>query len=126
MNNIEFIKAKLNHLFAKFPYLTIRYQYAAKDQVHIIEVLPLSEFENNSKYQAEEAELTYEFDNTFFPESLLFVSENSLTKITEPGFEHKPNKVSASFPTNSEKSLLIKVVNSKISKPKQRQIQIRN
>lgn len=88
MKSDNFLKDKLQAIFIKFPLLSIRYQYTVKDQTYIVEILPLAEFENNKEYQKEEAELTFDFDNLFFPESVMFVSENSLTKIIEPEFRH--------------------------------------
>jgi hypothetical protein len=86
-----FLKDKLQAIYIKFPFLSIRYQYDKNDQTHMVEILPLAEFENNKEYQKEEAELTFDFDNLFFPESLMFVSGNSLTKITETEFEINPS-----------------------------------
>lgn len=115
MKSIQFIKDRLIKLFAKFPFLTIRYKYISEDQTHVVEVLPFFEFENNTDYQAEEGEVTFEFDNAFFPESLLFVSENSLTKMIDPDFELKSDILTASFEINNEISIPINVGETKIS-----------
>lgn len=91
MTSKEYIINKLENIFSNFPFLSFRYQYAEFEQMHIVEVTPLDDFENNSKYQENEAQLTYEFDNLFFPESLMFISDDSLTKITKVDFELKPD-----------------------------------
>jgi len=54
------------------------------NETHIIEVLPLTVYENNNSYKEAEGDLTFEFDKIFFPEDIMFVSENSLTRITKP------------------------------------------
>jgi hypothetical protein len=55
--------------------------------MHIVEVLPLCEYKDNIKYLEIESDLTFEFDNKFFPEAVLFVSADSLTKVLEPEIE---------------------------------------
>jgi hypothetical protein len=91
MKSKEFIKNKLEQLSKEFQEISIRYQFDKRDLTHIIEIKPLKEFNDNSSYQEKEAEITYEFEQLFFPETILFISENSLTKITEPELEYNMN-----------------------------------
>lgn len=84
MKSKTFLKEKLKKLSLSFPFISFKYEYNSYSNTHIIEVLPYKEYENNEKYLDEEAELTYEFDNAFFPESVMFVSENSLIRVNNP------------------------------------------
>lgn len=84
MESKNFLKSKLGELHSKFPNLSIKYQYDAYTQNHIVEIIPLDEFEKNEDYIAFESDLCFEFDNRFFPEVVMFVSEESLTRVQVP------------------------------------------
>lgn len=84
MSTKEYIKEKLEALSKVFPQLTFFYKYDEVDETHVVEVLPLSEYDNNKEYKEAEADLTFDFDRSFFPETAMFVSEESLTRVTEP------------------------------------------
>ena len=43
-------------------------------------------YQSNNDYVQLEADFMFDFENRFFPETILFVSEDSLTKITEPEY----------------------------------------
>ncbi|MBA7553273.1 hypothetical protein ES705_45863 [subsurface metagenome] len=91
MNAQEYINSKLNSLIKLFPELTFKYKYDKVKLIHIIEVEPLSEFKNNKEYLISEADFVYEFDNTYTPETILFVSEESLTRVNQPDIIIKSN-----------------------------------
>ena len=91
MKSKDFLISKIKWLNNCFPQLSIKYQFDESDNTHLIEVMPLLDFENNSEYQNAEAELTFEFEQLFFPETVLFISKNSLTKITASEFEIGPS-----------------------------------
>ncbi|MCK9417587.1 hypothetical protein M0Q97_13175 [Candidatus Dojkabacteria bacterium] len=74
----NFIEEKIKMLKNKYPDMSFRYGY--QDFNHIIDVLPLSEYESNGNYINDEIDIVLEFDNNF-SETILFVSENSLTKL---------------------------------------------
>lgn len=79
-----------NHLFELrniFPELSFKYKYNPDTSTHIVYVRPLDYFRKNQDYIKYEAEFSYEFDNIFFPEIILFVSEDSLIQISNPKFE---------------------------------------
>ena len=97
MKSKDFLKQKLNELHERFKNLSIKYQYNAYSNMHIVEVLPLSEYKKNECYLDMESDLSYEFDNKFFPESVLFVSSDSLTKISDPEFTIYPETTKESF-----------------------------
>lgn len=103
MESKNYLKAKLGELHSKFSNLSIKYQYDPYTQNHIVEVKPLSEFETNDEYAKHESELSHEFDNKFFPESVMFVSEDSLSCVKYPELVLYPvlakSFVNISYPT---------------------------
>ena len=84
MNSQEFIINKLNNFIILFPKLIFKYKYDKIKLIHIIDVSPLEEFNTNEEYLITEANLVYEFDNKYIPETILFISDESLTKIEKP------------------------------------------
>lgn len=92
MTSKEFIINKLNELVEIFPGITFKYKYDNVEKTHMIEVSPLAEFKN-IEYMIAEADLVFEFENNFIPETLLFVSEDSLTKVNRPDLVIKSNNL---------------------------------
>jgi hypothetical protein len=86
MDSKIYIKNKLNEISEIFPELIFRYQFDKSSMTHIIEVKPLESYQSNEAYVQCEADFMFDFENKFFPETILFVSEDSLTQITEPEF----------------------------------------
>ena len=86
MNPKEFIKNRLNELRNIFPELSFKYKYNPNTSTHIVDVRPLDCYQKNQDYIKYEAEFGFEFDNIFYPETILFVSEDSLTQISNPEF----------------------------------------
>jgi hypothetical protein len=86
MNSKEYIKAGLQKLLKHYPQFTFFYQFDEKENLHMVQVDPKYEFESNIAYQNDEADLTFDFDNTFFPESIVFICENSLIRVDSPEF----------------------------------------
>jgi len=86
MKTKEYIRKKLNEISDIFPELIFRYQFNENTETHIIEVKPFETYQTIGEYIKYEAELIYDFENEFFPETILFVSEDSLTQITDPEF----------------------------------------
>lgn len=90
MNSKSYLKEKLVEIQNRFKELSIRYQFEEESLMHIVEVLPLDSFKENNEYINMESDLTFDFDNLFYPESVMFISEDSLTKITTPEYELMP------------------------------------
>lgn len=88
MNSKQYIYNKLKELHSQFPSLAIKYKHDSYTQMHIVDIMPLSEYENNKEFMRFETEIGYEFDNMFFPESVMFISSNSLTQITNPELQY--------------------------------------
>jgi hypothetical protein len=86
MNSKEYIKIKLQELLKLYPQLTFFYQFDENVNLHQVLVEPKIEFESNDAFQSDEADFTFKFDNLFFPESIVFISEDSLIKIDSPEF----------------------------------------
>jgi len=94
MNPKEFIKARLNELRNIFPELSFKYKSNPNTSTHIVDVRPLDCYNENPDYIKYEADFGFEFDNIFYPETILFVSEDSLTQITNPEFVFNANQFS--------------------------------
>ena len=77
----QFIDKKIEYLKSKFKDIIIKYQYKDNSETHIIHILPLSLYEKNIEYIMEEEEIENEFFNLYPNEEILFISEDSLTKI---------------------------------------------
>ncbi|MBW8331172.1 MAG: hypothetical protein K0M40_04050 [Prolixibacteraceae bacterium] len=86
MNSKEYIKTKLQELLKLYPQITFYYQFDEINNLHIVQVDPKNEFDSNFAFRNDEAELMFDFDNTFFPESILFICENSLISVDSPEF----------------------------------------
>jgi hypothetical protein len=86
MKSKEYIKNKLQELKDTFFNISFRYQFEENTQTHIVEVLPLEYYDKNLNYIKAEARLIIDFEKTFDSESILFVSEDSLTKVVNPEF----------------------------------------
>ncbi len=87
MKSIDFMRKKLNDLVKRFPNLKVAYQFDWISDMHIVEVMPKDLFENSNKYKLIESEISFEFDNKYFTENLLFVSEGSLNRVETSTFE---------------------------------------
>ncbi len=86
MKSKEYIKAGLIDLLKRYPQLTFFYQFDERANLHQVHVEPQNEFKSNQAFRHEEADFIYEFDNLFFPESIVFISEDSLIKISSPEY----------------------------------------
>lgn len=85
MNPKEFIKNRLNELRNIFPELSFKYKFNSNTSTHIVDVRPLECYKENEDYIKYEADFAFEFDNKFYPETILFVSKDSLTQILQVG-----------------------------------------
>ena len=94
MNPKDFIKARLNELRNIFPELSFKYKFNPNTSTHIVDVRPLDCYKENPDYIKYEADFGFEFDNRFYPETILFVSEDSLTQINNPEFVFNANQFS--------------------------------
>lgn len=86
MNPKDFIKNRLRKIYETVKSINIKYEYRENEDTHLIEVTPLSEFNDNSKYIEMERDLLFDFNDLYFPSTILFVSDNSLNKVISPEF----------------------------------------
>ena len=84
MKSKDYLLDHLNNLVTKFPGISISYQFLKDINTHLVEVSPLSEYNENLDYKNAEADICYEFDETYTEETLLFVSEDSINRVTVP------------------------------------------
>lgn len=82
----EFIKIRLREIYETVKSISIKYEFREQENTHLIEITPLSEFNDNSQYIELERDFLYEFNDQYFPATILFVSEDSLNKVTVPEF----------------------------------------
>ena len=82
----EFITEELKKLHSKFSSSNIRYEYNVYTNTHIIEITPI-EFYKNETYMASELELEDLFSSEYPKENIIFISTDSLNKVSNPIFE---------------------------------------
>ena len=80
----DYIENKLNELVSRFDDIQIRYEYRNNTRSHLVEIIPLSFFEENEEYFEEEVAFEDEFEQLFPSENIVFISEGSLTEIKTP------------------------------------------
>lgn len=84
MKPVDLIINQLNAFVERFPEISFLYEFDEYEQIHIVEVRPLKAYEENLDYKGAEGEFTYEFDRRFSPDTILFVSEDSLIRVINP------------------------------------------
>lgn len=92
MTSQEYIYNRLNFLVEKFPSLIFKYKFDDAEITHIIAVEPLKEYDENKEYLEAESDFVYEFENKYLPETIMFVSLNSLIQVNEPDMVFEFNK----------------------------------
>ncbi|NLB25681.1 MAG: hypothetical protein GX820_03190 [Bacteroidales bacterium] len=101
----------MNELRNIFPELSFKYKYNPNTSTHIVDVRPLDCYQRNQDYIKYEAEFGFEFDNIFYPETILFVSEDSLTQISNPEFVFNANQ----FSEDLQKPMTVVEINSMLA-----------
>jgi len=84
MNSLNFILEELHILFSLIEGIEIRYEYKSNLSTHLIEVKPLDLYNSSELYIEKEIELEERFSKLYPNEDLVFVSEDSLSKIENP------------------------------------------
>lgn len=80
----EFIYTKVQSLVEKVPTIKASYEFMSDIETHIIEIVPIGEYENNDVYLQLENELYDEFVEQYFPSTILIVSEESINRVENP------------------------------------------
>lgn len=99
MKSVDFLINSLETLHIKFSSCSIRYEFNTNTNIHLVEVTPI-EFYNDLEYMNEELEIEDSFASLFPNEEIVFISEDSLNKISNPIFElfsEKEGQFSAEF-----------------------------
>lgn len=86
MNSVEFIIKNLKDLHTKFVQSNIRYEHLPNIESHLIEITP-KEFYQCDEYINEELRFEEKFNEIYFDEDIIFISSDSLNKISNPIFE---------------------------------------
>lgn len=92
MTSIDFIIKELKKLHANFSNSNIRYEFCHFTKTHLVEITPL-EFYNSNSYMEYELNLDDRFFELYPSEDLVFISDQSLSKISNPIFEIFREKV---------------------------------
>ncbi|MBE7696456.1 hypothetical protein [Tenacibaculum finnmarkense] len=93
MNSIELVKQELQELFSLIDGIEIRYEFKKSTFTHFVEVKPLDLFSTNNVYIDKEISLEEKFSELFPSEDLVFISEDSLSKIENPLLTLSPIKI---------------------------------
>lgn len=80
----EFIRARVQNIIASIPTLRASYEYLSDIDAHIIEIVPLQDFNQNEQYLTFEKDIYKEFASLYLPSTLLFVSEDSINRVENP------------------------------------------
>jgi hypothetical protein len=86
MDAKAFLRDRLSEIFHKVKSVNIRYEYSESDDTHLIEVTPVFEYNENELYYQLERALLFDFNDRFFPSTVLFITEGSLNQISVPDF----------------------------------------
>lgn len=84
---IEYIKDFLENIHQCFPEIKFRCEFNPMSLTYIIEVIPLSSYTANEEYREKEYSFIEEFESKFPEYIVMFVSDDSLTKIKSPILE---------------------------------------
>lgn len=87
MTSLEYLKHHILELSVLFPSGKFSYEYDELSEMHLIQVRPLELYDLDNNYKDVETKISIEFDNLYFPESVLFLSDNSLNHVYNPEFE---------------------------------------
>lgn len=86
----NYIEQKLRELHSKFPHISIRYGIDQSINAHLIEIMPLDEYNSNQALDKAWFPISLEFRKIFPEDDIAFFSSDSLLSIDEPIFELTP------------------------------------
>ena len=90
MNPVEFLKYELQHIAVKFPHVHIKYGYNSLIDTHIVELLPLIEYIENTELDKSWIPLSIKFMEEFTNDNIAFISSDSSLAIKDVIFEFNP------------------------------------
>jgi hypothetical protein len=86
-SRLKFLKDFLEETHLKFPEIKFRCEFNPLSLTYIVEVRPFSQFKCNKEYGSLEYDFNEKFERVFPGYMVLFISDESLTKIENPLFE---------------------------------------
>lgn len=86
MNTQTIIENKIKEWHGIFPQLSFRYEFDNCDNSHLVEILPEKEFYTNKELNEAIAHFSYDFDETYQEDTLIFLSADALCEIKNPRF----------------------------------------
>ena len=93
MNAFDFLYSSLEKLSENFPKVYIKYAYNNIINTHIVELLPLEEYNNNAALDDAWIPLSFKFRETFPADEISFVSSDSTLSIDNPSFEFNTPRI---------------------------------
>ena len=87
MKPSDFLLSSLENIAKDFPQVHIKYAYNNIINTHIVELLPLEEYNNNSKLDDAWIPLSFNFRKKFPDEEITFLSSDSTLSVETPIFE---------------------------------------
>ena len=91
MKPSEFLKSELEHIAKKFPNVHIKYGFNDTINTHIVELLPLIEYNNNKDLGNAWVPIFFKFMDTFKSEEITFISSDSSLTLSTILFELNQN-----------------------------------
>tara|TARA_R110002050_G_scaffold300768_1_gene472372 strand:+ start:4108 stop:4728 length:621 start_codon:yes stop_codon:yes gene_type:complete len=95
-----YITSRLADLVNTLPVMKILYKYDSLSKEHLVKVLPINEYRENTTYQLVEEDILFDFIKKFPFDNLVFLSDNDWIDINEPDEIFEGSKYS--FSSNAE------------------------
>ena len=87
MTPVNFLRNELEKISKEFSQIHIKYAYNNLIYTHVVELLPLSEYQNNDELDNTWIPLSFYFREKYPKEEITFVSSDSTLSIQHPEFE---------------------------------------
>lgn len=88
MTPVEFLQIELKKVAEKFPNVNIRYGYDDIIDTHVVELLPLIEYNSNDELDKAWIPLSIEFLRKYMNEEIAFISSDSSLSLKDIIFEY--------------------------------------
>ena len=87
----DYIVKELGSLSKNIPNITVRYEYDAQSQTHLIEITPSDIYSHDENYIGWEVEFYDRFSSKFPYEAVCFITDDSVVKIEKAEFTFSYN-----------------------------------
>lgn len=88
---VDFLKKELRIIADKFQNVNIKYGFDSMIDTHVVELLPLVEYNNNEELDKAWIPLSIKFLNQYDDQEIAFVSSDSSLSLKKVIFEFNPN-----------------------------------